>query len=277
MTERSRDGLQRRDFLRISSACALYPAVWRVQSLSWSVLDADAGAASAAPLSVGYLNRSEYLPDVGAWLEPRISPSLDEGSRADDSDVLTCRDGIVSANSLGDGDRRFLDTGARVTIHGLYPDATLRRRAASELDLSVRFAVDRGDPVEFRVWSFESRHAANVAAPVSFHVPIDEDGLTLSVDREEASEGSREGQGASAPVQLGVGYARGTPKLRRGVYFLAGPSASTGTVPDLERYRFAAPAAPSGQRSAYSLVESCHAPSVPADFDYLLLSVEHGR
>lgn len=268
------DKIQRRDFLILGST--------GVASL---VLGDGAMAAlgressNAPPVSVGYWrNREEQLARDDDALE--ASPF-----RAD----------VMGADRLRSGDDEFLSRGALVTIHGVVEAEKAWHRP--ELDALSVFACfglpgsASGKTIRHQVWVLEKTPVVNRSAPVSFTIPVaEETGLRLAVGRYEGMqsaagryiksrvygvESRRDPAAASSQdVVLSMRPQNGSPALRRGVYFIAGLTHGGPAPSSWRGLQFRASEEGSDVRHRRLARRGLDEPS-PADFDYLVLSVDY--
>jgi hypothetical protein len=236
--------MHRREFMRLSS-----------------VTVAAAAATTLTPSAVGAL--------VGA---DSVNPLLSVGFAAESSKGLS----LVSASGLSSGDRRFAQSGARVTVHGLE-----RRTSGTGTDVVHLNAMfpNGSSALPVLAWSGSGGDSPRV----SFVVPPSEQ-LTLAVERRRpvslrgvpsakvhdylndgiATAGipqrelTADGKGLCV---LSIGGA-GT-KLQRGTYFLALRNRSRDRKPEWSSLT-ADPATLTLTRFG-----------APVDFDYLVVSVDY--
>ena len=191
-----RHQMGRRDFLRVSSTCALATAVVGPNLL------AKAAGSSPRRLAVGFASPDDFA-------------------------------GVVSAASIPAGDGRFIGRGARITVSGA-SGASNEPRARRAVDLLAHYSYFDGaerKSVPFRAWSC-SRVTGCEGNRVSFNVPVDEQQkLVFSVETERGlpagSAGSRREAmlGAATesvvmPVTLSLTSERDSIKLVRGYYVI---------------------------------------------------------
>lgn len=191
-----RHQMGRRDFLRVSSTCALATAAVGPKLL------AEVAAASPRRLVVGFSSPDEFA-------------------------------GVIAAASIPAGDGAFIGRGARVTVSGA-SGAPAEPRARRAVDLLAHYSYFEGSErksVPFRAWSC-SRTTGCQGNRVSFNVPVDEEQkLVFSVETER---GAPAGTVASrreavfggttertvAPVVLSLTSEAGSLKLVRGYYVI---------------------------------------------------------
>jgi hypothetical protein len=231
--------------------------------------------------AVGYWTGSEECADLAAFLAGELSPL-----RAD----------IIPAEALPSGDPGFLRTGAYVTIHGLTTaQRSLLRPELSGLSVQIPFRyIDRGveRTATCAAWNYSSAPVANRSAAAGMLVPVECDtGLRFFVE-EQANEpgllrrtfdaavlGRSAGEngptvGRRGEVRFMIGREAGVPKLRRGIYAVALPGRHGWTQPAWRHYQVLDTPdepQPRGLRRQAPLGPE------PADFDYLLISIEAGR
>ncbi len=132
-----RHQMGRRDFLRVSSTCALATAAVGPKLL------AEVAAASPRRLVVGFSSPDEFA-------------------------------GVIAAASIPAGDGAFIGRGARITVSGASgaPAAPRARRAVDLLAHYSYFEGSERKSVPFRAWSC-SRTTGCQGNRVSFNVPVD--------------------------------------------------------------------------------------------------------
>jgi hypothetical protein len=289
MNSRESLGVSRRGFLVVGSAgllgsvaLAAGPVVTRRPEDTYE----PGRGIDAAPLPIGYWRGSGQLSDLGAPI-PIVGA---RGLRATPDIANRFAPDVVAAERLPAGDPRFAGASARLTIHGLYrAERSLFRPQLESLSADLQYDVTidgRQRTLSCATWSYE-RTPRNVGSPITQLVPVDT-GLRLSIGKRDGSLGpigrvyetllfGREaspGRSATstALADLTLGAARGRPKLRRGVYFIAAPPRRVSSRPDWRRYRFE-----TWSEEGRCLVEQGPDGPVPADFDYLVVSVELAR
>jgi hypothetical protein len=95
---------------------------------------------------------------------------------------------LVSAESVRGGDRRFVDSGVRVTLHGIsQPEAT--RNTAIRLSLFYPHMTSEGRlPFLAFASSIDGRGGRNTASRLSFDAPLDDTGsLPVGIERVDVS------------------------------------------------------------------------------------------
>jgi len=258
----------RRDFLILGSAGVASTLALGGVSLA-ARRDESAGV---SPVSVGYWRGSEGGPESGPF-------------HAD----------VIGAAEVRTGDRAFVRTGARVTIHGVVEAE--KTWSQPELDMLSVFAafslpgVERHEMIRQHVWDLAKTPVVNRGAPVSFTIPVvQETGLRLAVQRYDGmqsaagryvssrfsgAEPSRASARASIQdVVLSLRPEPGNLGLRRGVYFIAGLAIGSASPPSWSDLQFRASKAGSEVRYRRLARRGLSGPT-PADFDYLVVSVEH--
>ena len=190
-----RHQMGRRDFLRVSSTCALATAAVGPKLL------AEVAAVSPRRLVVGFSSPDEFA-------------------------------GVIAAASIPAGDGAFIGRGARVTVSGA-SGASAEPRARRAVDLLAHYSYFEGSErksTPFRAWSC-SRATGCQGNRVSFNVPVDEEQkLVFSVETER---GTPTGTVASrrevfstpvernvAQVALSLTSETGSLKLVRGYYVI---------------------------------------------------------
>ena len=267
--------IQRRDFLILGSTSVAYS-----MTLGSSSLVAGDESAVASPVSVGYWSKRERAEDHNSEAGP---------------DAIPFHADVVAAARLRTGDREFLRTAARVTIHGVVEAE--KAWSQPELDALSVFACFRlpgGEPhetIRHHVWDLGKTPVVNRGAPVSFTIPIDEEtGLRLAVQRYDGMQStaaryvtSRLGvaqpsrasaRTSSQDVVLSVHPESGSHGLRRGVYFIAGLAHGSATPPSWSDLQFRISGEDSDVRCRRLARRGLSGPK-PVDFDYLVMSVDH--
>jgi hypothetical protein len=187
--------LGRRDFIRVSSTCAI------------------------ATAAVG----PKLLADTVTFAPRRLAV----GFASPDADV------VFAADSIPAGDGAFIGRGARITVSGA-SGAPAEPRGRRAVDLLAHYSYFDGaerKSVPFRAWSC-SRTTGCQGNRVSFNVPVDEEQkLVFTVEtergtptgtvasRREAMFGGAT-ERAVAPVTLSLTSEAGSLKLVRGYYII---------------------------------------------------------
>jgi hypothetical protein len=281
MDRKRGNSMGRRDFLVLGSTGIMAPAF-----LGWSPLSrtsASEADPAVARLSVGYWRGSDAHPDLSDTLSLAAGDETLWGS-----DPL--RPDVLPAEELPRGDDELLRAGVRVTIHGMVGNqGTWLGPDLEALSVTLHFRpVDGGETrtLPFSAWHYQRSPVPMRSASVSNVVPLDREwGLRLSVDRNDGENGplgrtldalllSSAAEATPGPaseeVRFTVGREPGRPRLRRGVYFLASMGRSQ-AGPAWGRYQFRA----AGEGPGRGLVRPEMFGPQPADFDYLVLSVDH--
>ena len=151
------------------------------------------------------------------------------------------------------------------------------------LDLWAHFRVldaERSFVAPAHVWRFQAGSVPHLSSPVSFRAPVDPDwGVVFSVSRAADYRSGLLGRVATAlGVRSGPTATRcrftleggaDSYRLRRGVYFIAGPRHSTGQLPRWSDYRYAPPEGATGRELCRTGVSGRQ----PVDFEYLTIFV----
>jgi hypothetical protein len=123
---------------------------------------------------------------------------------------------VRDARHLPEGDRRFLASGARLTLHGLYPSEHLWAYTGWK-GFEVDVVHDPVSDLRHLAWCCENRHAPNISSSISVRVPVRaEHGLCLA--------GAMRGKTTDRipfALSLSTGEEKGTAKLRPGLYLAA--------------------------------------------------------
>lgn len=187
------------------------------------------------------------------------------------------RNTIVTAARLPWGDRSLIETGARVTVHGLgneRPDPGI-----SAFALLAHFPTKQaGITVKFHAWKYRSDTMNHRSSPVSFCMPVSRTGgLALSVVYPKKSDA----EGASGLIRsehvcaFSAGALNKQPKLRPGTYFVALPDGRSNALPNWDECRFV-PEYQDGVLTGGTLCQATLTGLEPVTFHYLVLSVESG-
>lgn len=275
--------LTRRGFMLGSAGLVTGLALTRALDRESSRAANDA-LALAEPLSVGYwAGDPDATPlNVAAWTgghrRPRASA---EGFVAD----------VVAAHRLPSGDERFAVTGARVAVKGAFEAArSIVHPALAALSVDLLFDPVPGgaaETVPCHAWGLTRRPVANASAAVTLTLPVDRaSGLGLTLARANQAPGlasrlfhaavrgakSAEPTRWTQSVRWTLGSEAGHPRLRRGVYFVACADRPGREAPDWSRHRFAPCDGDGGPRM---LVRPGALGLEPADFDYVVVAVDH--
>jgi hypothetical protein len=245
----SRTGLSRRDLLalgpllaatpwleRAAAAAALAgapaPLTATVPTVQAPATAATAGVAAAAtpvrPISVGYLEGSDGVPDLR-----RLAPDLSLTTVGRREDVLVPSRRVVPAAALPGGDSSLAGVPVRISIRGLYPPlpeprpmprspAAAGLPRAIDLDFYVpSIELSGGAGYLFDAWSFRLLPAIDVSPTLSFRIVPDwysDLAVTLSVKPARATAGARP---RLSRAVFTLGDASGRPRFQRGAYLLA--------------------------------------------------------
>jgi hypothetical protein len=219
--------------------------------------------AGARRLSVGFWQASADAEELCACagLTADCRPLDDAGELAT----------VVAAASLSRCEAHLLDRDLRLYLHGLH--TVVEPATLEQLTLDVIHRVHGPDGIlelPFHAWTYQAGAQATGSSPVGLTTQADPaEGIALRVTTRRADEVEPVTEHYSlATTETGDGM----PKLRRGVYFLAGPSRFSGRPPawNDERYAFRR-VDDEGGRHLFRLGTLGWS---PVDFDYLILSVE---
>jgi hypothetical protein len=218
------EGIGRRELLTLSSSWALVTGIGGLGGLASAAYQPLLPEAAIAPLSVGYLERSEQFTsfDVGPLEKVFEAAALDaqvEGALLD----------VYPAAGLPAGDPSFGWETAEITIFGLYPplpDGWKRhvRRAALEVEYRIEDPTV-GAPLSFLAWTYDREPVENTGSAIRFTAPVDRElGLSLVLHREVLQPRRARRPAAPAATTLRADFTvnleRDRPKLQRGVYLL---------------------------------------------------------
>ncbi len=195
MNRKSTRRLRRRNFLALLPACAL-PSLLLGGGTGKRVRK------TAAPPSIAYLRGSDHLPDLTAKAT-ELETALGQGD-------------WIPAAALSAGDRRFVATGATVTIRGAVDAAEYATRTSDWTALAIAVDYRPFQAAHVHAWSFENQDVPNMSSESRFLVPIREDrGLQLSFELTRRGESPER-----FATALAVGPGR-RPSLRRGIYLVS--------------------------------------------------------
>ncbi len=178
---------------------------------------------------------------------------------------------VAAAASLPRCEAHLLDRELRLYLHGLH--AVAEPATLEQLTLDVIHRVQGPEGIlelPFHAWTYQAGAQATGSSPVGLTTHADPaEGIVLRVTTRRADEADPVTEHYSLAT---TETADGLPKLRRGVYFLAGPSRANGRPPawNDERYAFRR-VDDEGGRHLFRLGTLGWS---PVDFDYLILSVE---
>jgi len=207
--------LRRRDFLALGSAGLLMPLFG---NLAWAEsLTADATGVATLPMSVGYIEGSEELPDLKRLPRMIRRPVPVAQEQANAASPV-----IVPAASLFQADTSLPGQPLRIRVHGLYPrvaavERKRQRDVPPAVDLEAIFpSTDPAFPAPllFYVWSLRQRPGWNPSPPTSFRFPLEWHALPEFVLRVRGADGVSR----VMRTKFTLDNEPGRPKLRRGVY-----------------------------------------------------------
>lgn len=209
--------IHRREFLVLGAAGLATPLLANVAAAQEKI-----AAASAEPMSIGYLEGSESFSHL-AGNSLKMAAATTRGEAATPLSV-------VPARGLPLGDQNLANRTVRIGIQGLYPRVP-QQSALDKVDLDVLFpspdpASDK--PLRFFAWSYRRSPGVDASPPVRFVVPLGLDGrldLSLKVVSDGGRLAERALRGAAKQTRLygasfTVDWAQDRPKLQRGVYLL---------------------------------------------------------
>lgn len=277
--------LTRRGFMLGSAGLVTGLALTRFLGRTNATLEGAACAhRDAGPLAVGYWAGAEdHAPlRVAAWTGPCRRRHVEASAfRAD----------VVPADRLASGDPRFAETGARLAVKGTFEaEHSMFRPALESLAIDVLFdPVPGGVPetVACHAWSLTRNPVTSASAAVTLQLPVDRStGVGMTVARsnrapglagrvfQTAVRGSRtvEPTRWTQSARWTLASEPGVPRLRRGVYFVACADRPGRAAPEWESYQFA-PCDGAGGPSM--LVRRGAGGFEPADFDYVVVAVDH--
>jgi hypothetical protein len=206
----ARRGLRRRDFLALSSLAAVTPLLEPFAAAG--ELLANATSPSSKPLSIGYLEGSQFLSGLS-----RLAASLPRATVIRQGDTLTSGLQVVPASSLPSGDPSLVGGAVRLAVRGFYGPTGSGLPPAIDLDVYVpALALAAGDGALFHAWSYRGAPAENLSAPLSFPVwPDWTSNLALGLRVVPASGATR-----NFHSTFTLAAQAGQPRLQTGVYLL---------------------------------------------------------
>jgi hypothetical protein len=236
-------GMPRRQFLALGSTGLSGLLLGAAAPALASVDDKLPGKGVGGPVSLGYWQGSENLPELD-WATAKAA--------YDPESILP----IVPATLLRSGDPAFAATGVWLTIHGLYPEPqpeALIGRATLYLDV----VYGRRREFAHYAWNLRGGASPNQASRVRVYVPVDQRlrGLLLRGEVRGPVEqrrrpirpasGQTPATGRQTPqaavtrirrrtygMRMTLDAERGVPRLRRGYYLLGLPGKVDGLPPD---------------------------------------------
>lgn len=216
--QESGETMGRREFLALSSSCAMVPWLGGLATVAAQPL---APVRATTSLSVGYLEGSDLFSsfDVAPW----------EKVDANGEDVESALLDVYPAVELPAGDPSFGWESAEVTVFGLYPPLAENEkqhilRAALEVTYRIEDPTVEA-PLSFLAWAYSRNPVANAGCGIRFVAPVDRDrGLSLVLHVEDLRPRYARRPpfppARSLRADFTVNLESGRPKLRRGVYLL---------------------------------------------------------
>jgi hypothetical protein len=216
--------IERRDFLKCSLLSVCTPAF---TGLSRTASAIDSGFSNNRELaddyrvSVGYWYGSDHLQllDAAPADTDTVNLSIGEVQLGNLAKDLSPSVRLISAEKLGAGDRRLIEQGVKLTIHGMIGHGNSCTATGLRMfDLLVKYKGQEVDSA-WRAWSTELAPMPNVSPAVTAVVPVNQDGLELIAEM-VCEDDSQTTTSTRVPIILSVTEEPFKPKLRRGVYFL---------------------------------------------------------
>ncbi len=253
--------MRRRNFLAYGSSGVLSLALTASGAGAWTGVSTHTRAAEL--VSVG------YMPGSARLVREPMSASASVSSR------------LMAAEALPAGDPRFAHAGARVSIHGPFPDETVEMYPELALwAIDVEFKAAKCTPM-FHAWCYQNTIVPQSSSPAPFVMPIvDALSLTLSLKRRPEGQTAASQSPArpmthqeQARLQFSLGREAHMPKLQRGIYLIALPGAKNRALPRWSEYQLhqASPDHPNVETGLYRR----HHAQVQRDFAYVKLVVDY--
>ncbi|MGE5233691.1 MAG: hypothetical protein ACM3OB_06230 [Acidobacteriota bacterium] len=215
-------GFNRRQVVVGGAALALLPVLERAaraQGVADAALAAvataparrGAAAAISGPISIGFLDGSDRLPDLHA-----VQSDLRLAADAQGAG-LGAGFAVVPASELSSGDPSLADQPLRLRVLGLYP-AVPYAGGPQKVDLEIEQPIDDlpGELAPFYAWSYR-RKPLNVSPPVRFTATTSWQTPLSMVLRIVGAKG---GAPTVLRSEFTMGDDSGRPRLQRGVYLL---------------------------------------------------------
>ncbi len=212
--------LRRRDFLTLSSV--------GVAGLWLGGLGRAEAAVAAAPvvlparpMSLGYLEGSDQLPNVIYLPRSVLLPSTAPRAGSPANGILN---EVTAADGLPGGDTELVGKPFRMKVHGLYPPGALTTSRLPLMPLAIDLDVlfPPPDPVfpkpaRFAAWSFRRSLGWDPSPPTKFTFPLDWQVMPQIEMRVTSADGGRV---SVLTTQFTLDQEKGRPRLRRGLYLL---------------------------------------------------------
>jgi hypothetical protein len=216
-----RPGIGRREFLVLGATGVLTPWLARAAQATAPIRGSAPIVGPPQPMSVGYVQGSDALPSL-RWLPWDLAAAQAAYAASAGQEIPDLsRSAVVPAADMPLGNQNLASTVVQMTVHGLYPNLTMRKKETFDaIDLDVFFpSPDPAfpKPLPFHAWSLRRLPAMSMGHRLSFNVPLGLYGdlnLTLVVGQLGAPQ--RQRFDASFTVDAGSGR----PKLQRGIYLL---------------------------------------------------------
>ena len=173
----------RREFLALVCLCTRPDSIWTGSPPFGRIAAATEGQGAAQKESVflRYWPDSETQCNLDRFV---VETDRDEALVAAGLAHLPVPARLIPAEALSAGDPKFVRSGVRLTLAGLFqPERMWVTRQLALLSLDIHFRL-RGQTEDVRccAWRFELGQVCNVSPMTTWLVPITEDsGLTLSV------------------------------------------------------------------------------------------------
>lgn len=245
MSDNQMDGMPRRTFLLTAAGSAglLMPGTLRFAGAALpNLFDDDA----SQRLRIGYLAGSDRIPSF-ADLTHSTRGFVDACNQHVDHESCTelLQTPIVEADRVASGDPGFVQHGARLRVHGMYH--THGARADKVPGVQMYAHMQPFHAIPFQIWGLDHNDTHGGSAANGVCVPIAKrDGLTVSF----AVRGANDPRPSTDLTPLNpafcddhlvarfsVGHEAGTPKLRRGLYFVSFGNDAQSRPPSWRRRR----------------------------------------
>ena len=250
MGDNQLDGMPRRAFLLTTAGSAglLLPGTLRsAAAVLPNLFEDDASSRlGIGRLRIGYLAGSDRIPsfaDLTHSTRGFVDACNQQVDRESCAELL--QSPIVDADRVASGDPGFLRHGARLRVHGMYHTHGARADKVPGVHMYAHLRPYHAIP--FHVWGMDNNDPHGGSAANEVCLPVAErQGLTVSFGIRDAN-GPRTSSNLTplSPefcddhlvARFSVGHEAGTPKLRRGLYFVSFGNDAQSRPPSWRRRR----------------------------------------